>query len=93
MLRSDSSDYSDAYIVVKGEITVANSNNAKRRNKKLTFTNTAPLRYAYQESITHSLAMHMVTTQISNLNSRTFLSFFQDKIKTNSRTFPGQITF
>ena len=30
MLRSDLCDFSDAYIVVKGEITVTNPNNAKK---------------------------------------------------------------
>ena len=41
MLRSDLCDFSDAYIVVKGTITVTNPNNAKR-NKALTFKNNAP---------------------------------------------------
>ena len=37
--------YSDAYIVVKGTITVeGNVNDHKRRNKKLTFKNDAPFR-------------------------------------------------
>ena len=33
MLRLDLCDYSDAYIVVKGKITVEGDNNAKKRNK------------------------------------------------------------
>ena len=41
MLRSDSRDFSDAYIVAKGEITVTNPNNAKR-NKVVAFKNNAP---------------------------------------------------
>ena len=41
MLRSDLCDFSDAYIVVKGDITVTNPNNAKR-NKAVTFKNNAP---------------------------------------------------
>ena len=41
MLRSDLCDFSDAYIVVKGVITVTSSNNAKR-NKSVTFKNNAP---------------------------------------------------
>ena len=44
MLRSDLCDYSDAYIVVKGTITVEADNNPKKRNKKLTFKNNAPPR-------------------------------------------------
>ena len=41
MLRSDLCDFSDAYIVVKGNITVTNPDNAKR-NKTVTFNNNAP---------------------------------------------------
>ena len=42
MLRSDLYDYSDAYIVVKGTITVTGTNNDNKRNKKLLFKNNAP---------------------------------------------------
>ena len=41
MLRSDLCDFSDAYIVVKGTITVVRPNNAKR-NKATAFKNAAP---------------------------------------------------
>ena len=41
MLRADLCDFSDAYIVVKGDITVTNPNNAKR-NKTVAFKNNAP---------------------------------------------------
>ena len=41
MLRSDLCDYSDAYIIVKGIITVTNPDNAKR-NKTVTFKNNTP---------------------------------------------------
>ena len=41
MFRSDLCDFSDAYIVVKGDITVTNPNYAKR-NKAVTFKNNAP---------------------------------------------------
>ena len=41
MLRSDLCDFSDAYIVVKGTITVVRSNNAKR-NKATALKNNAP---------------------------------------------------
>ena len=37
MLRSDLCDYSDAYIVVKGEITVEGNNENNREDKTLTF--------------------------------------------------------
>ena len=36
--------YSDAYIVVKGTVTVEGDHDAKTRNKKLTFKNNAPFR-------------------------------------------------
>ena len=41
MLRSDLYDFSDAYIFVKGTVTVTEPDNAKR-NKKVTFKNNAP---------------------------------------------------
>ena len=41
MLRSDLYDFSDAYIVVKGTITVLRPNNANR-NKAVTFKNNVP---------------------------------------------------
>ena len=37
MLRSDLCDHSDAYIVVKGTLTVTGANNDNKRNKKLVF--------------------------------------------------------
>ena len=39
MLRPNLSDYYDAYIAVKGEITVKDTDNANGRNKKHTFKN------------------------------------------------------
>ena len=41
MLRSDLCDFSDAYIVVKGTVTVVRPNNAKR-NKSVAFKDNAP---------------------------------------------------
>ena len=41
MLRANLCDFSDAYIVVKGDITVTEPNNAKR-NKSVVFKNIAP---------------------------------------------------
>ena len=43
MLRSDLCDYSDAYIVVKGDIPLEGDNDANKRNKNLAFKNIAPL--------------------------------------------------
>ena len=42
MLRSDLCDYSDAYVRVKGKITVTNPNDNTNFNKKLTLKNNAP---------------------------------------------------
>ena len=42
MLRSDLCDFSDAYIVVKGDITDEGNNNANKHNKNLVFKNNAP---------------------------------------------------
>ena len=46
MLRSSSFDYSDAYMLFKGNITVNNNNDAgaaaNNRNKKVTLQNSAP---------------------------------------------------
>ena len=50
MLRSNLCNYSDIYIVVKGEITAKGNNNANKRNKN----------HAYQKSITHSLAIQKI---------------------------------
>ena len=45
MLRSNLCDYSDAYVVVKGRISVRDTNDANRVNKKLlTFKNNVPFR-------------------------------------------------
>ena len=42
MLRSDLCDYSDAYIVVKGDITLEGDNVTNKRDKTLVFKNNAP---------------------------------------------------
>ena len=42
MLRSDLCDFSDAYIVVKGDITLEGDTVANKRNKNLAFKNNAP---------------------------------------------------
>ena len=41
MLRSDLCNFSDAYIVVKGDIALKGNNNANKRNKNLAFKNNA----------------------------------------------------
>ena len=42
MLKSDLCDFSDAYVVVKKEITVAGESNSSRKNRPLAFKNNAP---------------------------------------------------
>ena len=42
MLRSDLCDFSDAYIDVKGEVTVTGGSNNSRKNRPLAFKNNAP---------------------------------------------------
>ena len=44
MLRSNLCDYSDAHNVVKGRISVRDTNNASKRYIKLTFKNNTPSR-------------------------------------------------
>ena len=52
MLRSDLCDYSDAYIVVNGIISVTRTNANNRRNKKLALKMLC-LDRVYQKSVTH----------------------------------------
>ena len=42
MLRSDLCDFNDAYIDVKGDITLEGDNDANNRNKNFAFKNNAP---------------------------------------------------
>ena len=44
MLRSDLYDYSDAFTAVKEITTVEGTDDANKRNKKLTFKNIAPFK-------------------------------------------------
>ena len=47
MLRSDLCGFNDAYIAVKGDITLEGDNDANKRNEKLTFKNNAHLPIAF----------------------------------------------
>ena len=42
MLRSDSCDYSDSYVWIKGKITVSNTRNNANFDRRLTLKNNAP---------------------------------------------------
>ena len=52
-LRSDLCDYSHAYIVVKGGVTIIGTNNVSTR-KTLTFRSNGPLGDTHQRSVAHS---------------------------------------
>ena len=56
MLRSDLRDHSDAYIVVKGTITVIDPYNTKR-NKSVAFKNNSAFNIAFQKSMVYKLTM------------------------------------
>ena len=49
MLRSDLCDCSDAYVWVKGTITVTNPNNNVNFDRRLTLKNNAPLIRVFQK--------------------------------------------
>ena len=42
MLKSDSCDFNDAYMFVKGDVTLEGDNDANKQNKNLAFKNNAP---------------------------------------------------
>ena len=42
MLRSNLCDFTDAYIVVEGDITLKGDNDANKQNKSLAFKNNGP---------------------------------------------------
>ena len=53
MLRSHLCDYSDAYIVVKGTITIVRPNGAKR-NKYIVFKNNVPFKNPEESTLNFS---------------------------------------
>ena len=57
MLRSDLCDYSDAYIDVKGTITLDGAANANKRNKGTAFKNNASFISLFQKLIIQSSTM------------------------------------
>ena len=52
MLRSDLCDFSDAYIVVEGTITLEGDNNANKQNKNLAFKKMHHLLTTFQKLMT-----------------------------------------
>ena len=59
MLRSDLCDFSDAYIVVKGDIIVTDPDNGNR-NKAVAFKNNAPCINCISTSNVHKLIMQKI---------------------------------
>ena len=102
MLRSDLCDYSEAYIVKKGTITVTDPDNAKR-NKRVVFKNNAPfincilkingVQFDNAEDL--DVAMPMYNWFESSKNHRkttgSFWNYFRDKpsdpLSSNSEQF------
>ena len=60
MLRLDLRNYKDAYTVVKEMITVTDTNNDSRQNKKLIFKNNATFISCTEKIITHLLTMAII---------------------------------
>ena len=60
MLRSDLRDFSDTYIVVKGDIAVTEPNNAKRKTKALHLEIMHHLSTAFQRSMVFKLTMQKI---------------------------------
>ena len=70
MLSSDLCDYSDAYIVAKGVVTVRSKNKIDRENRFLASKYKALLLASFQKLITHLLIMQKT--------SGTFWSYYKD---------------
>ena len=62
MLRSDLCDYSDAYVVVNGDITLTRPDNTGVYDKKLASKNNAPFISCIQKLIMHLLIMQKIYT-------------------------------
>ena len=59
MLRADLCDFSDAYIVVKRDISDTKPNDS-RRNKSVVFKNNAPFITVFQKSMVNKLTMQRI---------------------------------
>ena len=92
MLRSYLCDYSDACIVVKERISVTGTNDANRRNKKLTFKNNSPFRSCMKkisntfvdsaEDIDIVMPMYNLLEYSDNysMTSRSLWNYYRDEI-------------
>ena len=59
-LRSDLCDYSDVYIIVKGDITLEGGNDANKQNKNLRFRKRHQLAIAFQKLMVQKLIMQKI---------------------------------
>ena len=80
MLRSDLCNFSDTYIVVKGEITVAEPNEPKR-NKVVVFKNNAP----FIKCIQNQWCTHWQCSRSRCCNANEQFAWIQQKLKKNNR--------
>ena len=60
MLRTDLCDYFDAYIIVKGDITLEGGNDANKQNKNLRFRKRHQLAIAFQKLMVQKLIMQKI---------------------------------
>ena len=90
MLRSDLCDYSDAYVVVKGKITVEGENDAKTRNKKVIFKNNAPFRSRISkinnaftdnaEDLDIAMLIYNLLEYSGNMKSGSLWKYYRDEV-------------
>ena len=90
MLRSDLCDYSDAYVVVKGKITVEVENDAKTRNKKVIFKNNAPFRSRISkinnaftdnaEDLDIAMLIYNLLEYSDNMKSGSLWKYYRDEV-------------
>ena len=90
MLRSDLCDYSDAYVVVKGKITVEGENDAKTRNKNVIFKNNGPFRSRISninnaftdnaEDLDIVMSMYNLLECSDNMKSGSLWKYYRDEV-------------
>ena len=107
MLRSDLCDFSDGYIVVKGDITITNPDNAKR-NKAVAFKDNSPfinciskingIKIDNAEDLDVAMAMYSLLEYSKNYKKTTgtLWNYYRDQpsnpVSTNSESFKYKIS-
>ena len=99
MLRSNLCNFSDAYIVVEGDITLEGDNNANKRNKNLAFKNNAPfikindVKIDNAEDLDVVMAMYILLEYSKNYRKTTgsLWNYYRDEpsdpLSSNSESF------